>query len=492
MGLEQWQFQVEDIEKLSKQKCALIGSEMGTGKTLEAVKLDELWWPEHKLPTLVVAPRNTFDGWISTYQRESPQSDLVVIDRKNRAPFEKAIEQGKGDVFLCHWESLRLMPVLGKVKFGLVIADEVHRASNRKSQQTRALKKIRTVKKLGLSGTASGDNPAGLWSVLNWLWPSYYSSYWAFVKYYCVVEKTDTEQYLQNKGPNPETLPQLHKEMRPWYVRHLKREKCCEHHPNGVMHWLPEKTYSRVWVDLSPAQRRVYNEMKKNMVAWVNEHEDTPLVASIVVAQLARLSQMTLATPEVVGTKLIWKKDKDGNKWQEEVPDVRLFEPSSKLDALLEILQDHPEKKFVVYTSSKQMANLVAAALKRNKINSFVLSGDTPDSQRTGMAKRFAESSVQECQAFIGVIAAISEGIDGLQWATDTGIFLDRDWSTLKNNQAEDRLHRGGQKNTVHIIDIMAKSTVDLGRHQRLEEKWAWIKAVLGDKVNQATGKVAA
>ena len=47
--------------------------------------------------------------------------------------------------------------------------------------------------------------------------------------------------------------------------------------------------------------------------------------------------------------------------------------------------------------------------------------------------------------------------------------------------QAEDRLHRGGQKDTVQIIDIMAKGTLDLGRKQRLETKWAWIREILGD-----------
>jgi glucose-6-phosphate 1-dehydrogenase len=35
--------------------------------------------------------------------------------------------------------------------------------------------------------------------------------------------------------------------------------------------------------------------------------------------------------------------------------------------------------------------------------------------------------------------------------------------------------------NSVQIIDIMARSTLDFGRHQRLEEKWSWIKAILGD-----------
>ena len=95
------------------------------------------------------------------------------------------------------------------------------------------------------------------------------------------------------------------------------------------------------------------------------------------------------------------------------------------------------------------------------------------------MVKRFQNG---DTQLFIGVIEAMAEGIDGLQWATDTMIFLDRSWKTIKNKQCEDRLHRDGQKNAVTIIDIMARDTVDMGRKTQLIEKWAFIRQILGDK----------
>jgi SWI/SNF-related matrix-associated actin-dependent regulator 1 of chromatin subfamily A len=121
---------------------------------------------------------------------------------------------------------------------------------------------------------------------------------------------------------------------------------------------------------------------------------------------------------------------------------------------------------------------LAQRAFEKAGITCEVLSGDTPQNQRDGMVKRFND---KEYRVFIGVIQAAAEGIDGLQRSTDTAIFLDRSWSTVKNMQAEDRLHRDGQKDTVNIIDIMARSTLDFGRKQRLETKWSWIKEILGD-----------
>ena len=410
---------------------------------------------------MVIAPLNTFDSWRDKYSELSPQSDVVTIDRKNRDKFVEAIRKKTGDVFLMHWDALRLMPELQEFPFGTVIADECHRAANRKSQTTSSLFKLRAAHRLAMSGTASGDNPVNLWSTLHFVWPTFYKSYWKFWKHYVIEEAAFGGAGAYRKVAGVKNIEFLKEEMAPWYIRHLKREACCAHHPEGVMSWLPEKTYDRIWVDLSPTQRRMYNQMKEQMVAWVGEHEDSPLVAGVVVAQLARLSQMALATPTLAP---------DGR--------VLLDLPSSKMEALLELVKDHPGKKFVVFSSSKKMCYLTQAYMKERGIASFVLSGDTPQSQRDGMVSRFANGDIQ---LFIGVIEAAAEGIDGLQHATDTAVFLDRSWRTIKNQQAEDRLHRGGQKDTVQIIDIMARDTLDMGRFTRLQEKWQWIKAILGD-----------
>jgi SNF2 family DNA or RNA helicase len=491
--VELYPFQTEDVRKIVRQKAGLIGSEMGTGKTHVAIELDQHWFNHYQelddpRPTLVIAPLNTHDSWVQKYKDQAPWCDVVRIDRKNRSKFIVALQKNQGDVFLMHWDALRLMPELRKVHFGTIIADEVHRASNRKAQVFRALKGLKCDHKLAMSGTATGDRPDNLWAVLNWLWPSYYTSYWKFVDHYCVREQVadpsgETNGYTKLVGV--QNIASLMEEMRPFYVRHLKRERCCDHHPQGVMPWLKEKTYDTIWVDLSPTQRRFYEQMRKEMVAWVGEHEDTPLAVGVVVAQMARLSQMALATPVVVGKKWVWRvvTTPEGDKVKErvEVDDVRLIEPSSKLDAMMELLQDHPDKKFVIVSASKQAIYLAQARLTAKGIKSHALTGDTPEPERHGMVKRFAED---DSQVFLGVIEAMAEGIDGLQHATDTMVFLNRSWRTMMNKQCEDRLHRGGQKDTVQIIDIMARNTVDLGRKQKLEEKWQWIKTILGDGFN--------
>jgi SNF2 family DNA or RNA helicase len=488
--LTPWVFQTEDIEKLQKRKCAAIMSEMGTGKTLEAVELMRRWWAqrdpvEREYPDLIIVPLNTLDGWERTLREQWPEVDVVIINRKKRDHFVSQVVKRQGDVFIMHWDALRLMPrTFFKNKFGTVVADEAHRASNRKAQATLALKAVPAINKLALSGTMSGDNPLGLWSVLNWLWPTYYTSYWRFVHHYAEMELDPEKGYKKLVGlKNPDGL---HREMAPWSVRHLKKDRCCEHHPEGVMAWLPDKLYSRIWVDLTPAQRRVYEQMRRDMVAWVGEHENDPLAASVVVVQMARLSQMAMAMPRLdERTSRFRSTPEKPCRYCGEIKEhdctyieVNLELPSSKLDALLELVADNPRKKLVVASPSKKWVYLAQQELESKGISTFALTGDTPDHARHGMARRFAED---DTRIFLGVIQAMAEGIDGLQYGTDTMVFAGRTWSTLANKQCEDRLHRGGTKNAVQIIDIMARNTVDLGRFTKLERKWELIKTILGD-----------
>ena len=454
--------------------------------------MEELWNPMGEKPTLIIAPINTFDTWKDKYAIQAPGTNVVTIDRKNRDWFYEQIVKRRGDVFLMHYEAVPLMPKLQRIAFEVIICDEAHRISNWRTKQATAIKSLHTNHKLAMSGTMTGDSPDKLWSVYNWLWPEHFSSYWSFRKRYCEEDevwsqKSDT---FYKVVVGPKNVDRLNKLRDPWRVRHLKREQCCPNHPNGIMPWLPDKTYDVIRVDLSPIQRRFYDQMEAKMVAWIGEHENEPLVAQIVIAQLARLNQMALATPEFYkkwewipfldrsGDKIVNPYTKKVEKHRELVDAIRLKLPSSKIDAAKGFIQDHHSAPLVVFSSSKQTCYLAQESFLQSGITSEVLSGDTPQDQREGMVKRFNNG---DFQVFIGVIEAAAEGIDGLQNTCDTMIFLDRSWRTVKNKQAEERLDRPGQKNSTRIIDIIGRNTRDGGRLQKLEFKWQSIRQMLGD-----------
>lgn len=459
-------FQREDVVALRDRKSVLLAWEMGTGKTFAGMALDLEHRDDSPLTkTLVVAPLSVTHSWewhFETY------TDLKVykIDPKRRDEFIKALSMDY-DVYVLHWEALRILkPQLLKIKWLHVIADESHRAKNRKAQQTRALKKIPTAFKTALTGTPVTNKPYDLWSQLNWLYPTEFRSFWRFYETYCDYTIEYPHGYHKFKGPKNEQ--QLLDTIRPYYRRHLKLEQCCDHHPQGVQPDLPPKYYTDIWVDLHPKQRKAYDEMRKDMISWLETQDGTvPLVAPVVIAQLIRLQQLSVAYASITSSL-----ESDGSMSHI----VELTDPSSKIDALMQILEDNEEEQIVVFSQFKKVINLAAQRLQGTAIPYVTITGDVAHSERASAIDQFQAGSAR---VFLGTIGAGGEGIT--LTAASTVIFLDRDWSPAKNAQAEDRLHRIGQENAVQVIDIIARDTVDLGRRQKLELKKDWIRRILGD-----------
>lgn len=447
-------FQAVAVEKLYGQKSRLVGDEMGLGKTLTAIYLDKSnrAGQQGYLKTLVIAPLSVLSSW-EDHLREQTDLPVYVIDPKNRTRFvTDATSVSTEGYFICHWDALRLMPELKGVPWFHIIADEVHRAKNRKAQQTRALKSLRPRYKTGLSGTPAANKPQDLWSILNWLWPSYYTSYWRFFKHYTVYEQDARGYYKVTGVKNEESL---HKEMAPWYVRRLKED---------VLPELPPRYYTQVWVELLPQQRRAYDQMRDQQIAWVQSKTDAelevPLIAGQIVTQLTRLQQFALGYMHF---------DEERQAWL-------LSEPSAKLDVLAEMVEDNPDEPLVVFSQFKAIITLAARRLTAKGVRTAVITGDVSKADRASAVRDFQAGKVQ---VILGTIAAAGEGITLTR--ASTVVFLDRAWSPALNRQAEDRLHRIGQKSAVQVIDLIAKNTVDLGRHQQIRTKAGWIRKILGD-----------
>jgi SNF2 family DNA or RNA helicase len=517
-------FQLEDVEQTHTKRARLIANDPGTGKTYEGIALDLLnrqgignakvdlkeLFPSGKMKTLIVCPKSVVGSWEEHCEKLTGEDVYVVPgkaqDRKGHAAFLKAIlDPRTSGYFIVNWEYVRMKrEELKKVYWLHIIADECHKAKNRKSQQTLALKVQRTVYKTAMSGTPADNAPEDLWSILNWLWPNYYTSFWKFVNAYCDIQTHDPKTgqelgYRKVVGVNEDNIQKLHEEMEPWYVRRLKQD---------VLKDLPDKYYTKIWVDLDAKQRKAYEQMRKTMMAWVSEHEEeidnNPVMAQAVVSQLVRLQQYADAylVPRLDANgehlwKWKWKYPKKGmpraeqNAWRKEHQDdpesggaVKVFlydmiDPSSKLDALQEWMEDRPDEPLVIFSQYKSVIKLLEHRLRKAEVAYRLCTGDVTGEDRTRGVKDFQEA---RARVFAGTIAAGGVGITLTR--ASTAAFIDRSWSPAINGQAEDRTHRIGQTQAVEVIDFMARNTVDLGKHQKLAVKGIWLKKILGDQVD--------
>lgn len=426
-----------------------------------AGELDRLTRLAHRggwKPTLVICPKALLYTWGEWFARCRPTERVMVIDPRSKAtrePFLTSLRDHLHDIYVIHYEGLRLLlPQMHAVEWLHIILDEAHRISNRKTQTSKAVRALKADWRTALTGTPAERMVDQIWAILNFLDRKTWSSYWAFRKRY-VLEKVDPVRgYRTVVGANPATLPELHARLKPIMVRRRKQD---------VLPELPPKRYKNVWVDLSPKQRKVYQQMKEKMLAWVGEHEDEPLQATVVIAQLIRLQQIALATPDF---------NEDGQ--------IILSEPSSKLDACMEIIEDLVAngEQVVVFSQFTRMIDLLCDRLERAGIYTGKYTGQTRQTTRTRIEQEFQAGNLS---VFAGQFQAGGVGLN-LQTA-GTVIFLDRAWTGGVNLQAEDRIHRMGQLATsVNVIDILARGTIDRGRHQHIRTSWHEVQKMLGDK----------
>jgi SNF2 family DNA or RNA helicase len=478
-------YQKEFLTLADKYKHVGTFDEMGVGKTVQCIAMDAVRrqqfrdrFPTRNVPpTLVVAPlTGVIDQWVEEFNKWQPQLRVRRINPKKR----ELLFKEEADVYVIHPEGLRLMVADLVSRLWLhFIFDEVHRIKNRKTKTAKAAVSVgkKAMFRTGATGTPIENMPAEMWHLLHWLYPdkktreeaglakwtqALLNSYWRFYEQF--VDYWVDPDYGYHKIIGTKNEEELRKRFGPFYVRRFKTD---------VQKDLPPAIRQEYHVDLYPLQRKAYDSMKKELLAWVGQNEDQPVVAPVVIAQLIRLQQFTLGYGEI---KSIVKVNVDGGVRKERTETkFTLSEPSVKLDALMDILDDLGDQQCVVFSTSKQAVNMAADRLEKAGYAVSLVTGDVTDSARTAAINKFKS---KEHQIFLATIRAGGVGLN-LQMC-NTVVFLDRDWSPAKNQQAIDRVHRGGQKNTVHIIDIVARDTVDQKKDRKLQQKWQWIKDTIG------------
>jgi len=192
---------------------------------------------------------------------------------------------------------------------------------------------------------------------------------------------------------------------------------------------------------------------------------------------LQRLRQISVATPELVDSYYDAKEDR-------RVQVVRLVEPSSKLDAVMDILEglewdQEMRQQVVVFSNFRDPLELLKVRLDKKEIPYIHM--EQKDSEQTRFEKWKIEFPKKEHQVFLSTIDLGGESIN--LTPAQYCIFLDRSWSPAKNLQAVGRIYRPGQTQVAEIIHINAIQTVDKRVMDLTNLKTSWFKRLFDDEV---------
>lgn len=424
------------------------------------IKLQEQFPAEIKVPHIILSHYQVFARWNKNKTMECPTCKGTGVE--NQGGFEFPCETCKGIRFVAMpWT---MADHVVNHPWDFVIVDEAHRIKGRDNKWTHCIKRIKSPHKHIMTGTGFINRPDEVWSLLNFLDKNQFGSYNRFVEMFCEVD--EWSGFRKIVGVKPEELENFRTLVRAWGVRRTLTE---------VMPHIKEPIHMRRDVELSTTQRRMYNEIKLELKALDAKGE--PFHSPNVLSALQRLRQICVATPEVV-------KDEYDPKQDRRVLTIKLTEPSSKLDELMDIIEelqwdDEDKQQLVVFSNFKDPLELLKKRLDKEEISYIHM--DVGDSDEVRYKKWHDEFPKKEHKVFMSTLQLGGESIN-LTSARHV-VFLDRSWSPKDNSQGIGRIRRPGQEGQPVVINIEAKGTTDQKLENVNKEKQGWFNEIFGDEI---------
>jgi SNF2 family DNA or RNA helicase len=207
--------------------------------------------------------------------------------------------------------------------------------------------------------------------------------------------------------------------------------------------------------------------------------KDLPeLTRTLVPVQIDNMSDYKVAIHDLKEwLKEEGKEVKDPNHVLTKLNVLRQVVGRGKVFAAIEMAESilDADRKVVLFAHHKETVTSLYDALK--KYGCLVIAGDTPAKERAKNSNLFL--SLDSGIRVMIITIAGAEGID-LYSASDI-IFVEREWTPAKEEQAEARLHRIGQRAAVTAWYIVAKKTVDEKLAKVVQEK----RKIIGQVIRQ-------
>lgn len=429
-------YQQEDLEFLLKLNSAGIFSEQRTGKTPLAI----CYAKERKVEkTLILCPPSAIPVWVSLWREWFPEQDIIGVEGTGYAKKKEKIDAWK-NALVISYDTLKATKVrkgfiddlkkavAPKKDPDLVIIDEAHRIQTRSSATTSAVFEfIHAPYKLALTGTPSSNKPYQIFSILRWLYPKTFTSYWRYVNEFYASEKKINHSTGQEFTVIGDFISN---EKRKEHAEILNKISV-QRKRRDVMKWLPEKEYTRITFEPTTKQKQAIDYLHKYFE--VGEIETQGILDS-----LMRERQLCLC-PELLGIKA----------------------ESPKITWLIQYLKDYPDRKILIFSKFTSFLRLLSKRLAEelpDRAHQLFI-GETPVAKRAAFVQQFQHNQLS---LLLLNMDAAKEAIT-LDTA-EVAIFTDKYPPVGSIQQAEDRFvaTTEDKKDKQHeIIELCIRGTYD-------------------------------
>jgi SNF2 family DNA or RNA helicase len=441
MNLELMAHQREGIDFLMRGHSGLLAFEQGLGKTLVAIDaFRRLFAAGEADLMLVICPNSLKQNWVAEFHKFAPELSVAVAEGGPRER-KRTFASVRGRIVITSYETARseITSILALVQRQrtVLVLDESHAAKNWKSLTSTAARHFAPHCKYRwlLSGTPVTNAPTDLYTQIEILAPGEHLL-GSLESFLATIECDPNAEFARK------TFDRL--------ILRRTKEECLD---------LPEKTFLDIRVDLPSWQRKLYDDMRTQMVCDIKAMtgERYQAFASTALAQLTRLIQLasnpTLLFPELADTP---------GKFD-------------AIDALVADILSVPERKVIIWSNYVRSIEMLLERLR--PYGPTALYGGTPTANRQNIARRFQEDP--EMRVLIANPAAAGTGFT--LTAASYAIYESLSWRYDHYAQSQDRNHRIGQTLPVTYLRLLAADTIEEAIIGALERKSSLARSLLGD-----------
>ena len=456
------------LEKSWNKETYAYFMEMGTGKTKVLIDNLAMLYDKGKVNgALIIAPK----GVVGTWNNNELPTHLPTHISHQTVLWKAAItkkQQEKLDTLFKPGEDLHIL-IMNVEAFsttkGMAFASKFlasHRTlmaiDESTTIKTPTAKRTKNIIKLAASagyrrimtGSPVTKNPLDLYTQCDFLspWLLNFTSYYAFRNRYAEMKTLHMHGRQIQIVNGFKNLGELSDKLKGFSYRVLK-EDCLD---------LPDKIFIKRQISLTPDQRKLYEQMKKEAMAILEDKRSTTVNT---LTQLMRLQQITCGhfTTDDGATQPI---------------------PNNRITELMNVLEETEGKAIIWAHYQYDITEIIKNVIKVHGPGSIVdYYGLTPQDERQSNIKKFQEDP--RCRFIVGTPSTGGYGIT--LTAANTVIYYSNGYDLEKRLQSEDRAHRIGQKKSVTYVDLMADDTVDEKIVEALRKKINIASEVLGEEL---------
>ncbi|XP_059048856.1 chromodomain-helicase-DNA-binding protein 7 [Achroia grisella] len=459
----------------------ILADEMGLGKTIQSLTfVNSTWEYGIRGPFLIIAPLSTIPNWQREFEAWTEMNVVVYHGSQQSKSMlqeyefyyknedgEPIKEITKFNVLITTFEIIVTdFQELKSFNWRICVIDEAHRLKNRNCKLLEGLRQLHLEHRVLLSGTPLQNNVNELFSLLNFLEPSQFSSSDAFLNEFGQL-KTESE------------VLKLQALLKPMMLRRLKED---------VEKTLAPKEETIIEVELTNIQKKYYRAILERNFSFLQKGTASAANIPNLMNTMMELRKCCIHPYLLNGAEDQIQFDyKQTYGEDKEAYYKALIQSSGKMvlvDKLLPKLKAGGHR-VLIFSQMVRCLDILEDYLLFRKYPFERIDGRIRGNLRQEAIDRFSKP---DSDRFVFLLCTKAGGLGINLTAADTVIIYDSDWNPQNDLQAQARCHRIGQQKMVKIYRLICRNTYEREMFDKASLKLGLDKAIL-QSMNTTQGK---